>query len=64
MGVRNERKRRENLRGSAEHDPIGTEIEVVLSPGGEIVFSWHSPVIQRLAGLLGRPLFEVGRWCG
>jgi len=40
------------------------EIEVVLLPGGDAVFSWNTPEIQEMAVALGLPEFDRPRWCG
>jgi hypothetical protein len=40
------------------------EFEALLSPDGTVIFSWNTPEIQRLAGLLGTPEFDPPRWCG
>ena len=42
----------------------GSEIEVTLCPGGEIVFSWNGPEIRDLAGSLGPAPFGLRAWCG
>lgn len=40
------------------------EIEVLLLEEGSAIFSWNTPDIDELAGLLGVLEFETSRWCG
>jgi len=44
--------------------PPAEEIEVLLLEEGSVIFSWNTPDIQALAGLLGELEFETSPWCG